>query len=390
MKTVYMDNAATTRVHQEVVAEMLPYFRDIYGNAHSVHSWGKKVNDAIDEARGKVSELIGGQPDEIVFTANATEASNLAIKGIAQAHQGKGKHIIISAIEHSPVLRSAETLEKIGFEVSVISVDNFGMINLDELAKSIREDTILVSIMQANGEVGSIQEIREISRIVKRRGIVFHTDAESSAGIIPVDVDDMGVDALSMAANSFHGPKGAGALWIRKGVQIMPLIEGGVAEGGRRAGTEDVPSIVGMGKAAELAGAEMSSRIEHISRLRDRLIKGVRQSIDHVMLTGHPTKRLPRTASFCVDFVEGEALLAFLDSAGVAAGSGSACASNVYKNASHVLSAMNIPPETARGALLFTVGPDNTDRDIDYVLEVLPPIVEKLRRISTSVNTKSP
>ncbi|MBT4511514.1 MAG: cysteine desulfurase [Chloroflexi bacterium] len=379
MRTVYFDNAATTRVHPEVVEAMLPYLQEVYGNAHSVHSWGSRTGEAIEKARCKVADLIMGRPEEIIFTANATEASNLAIKGLAQAYRDKGRHIIVSSIEHTPVLNSARTLEQAGFEVTVIGVDEHACVKLPELADSIREDTILVSIQHANGEVGTIQDMAAISELLKGKDILFHTDAESSAGIIPSNVGELGVDAMSLAANTFHGPKGAGALWLRNGVDIVPLIEGGIAENGRRAGTEDVAAIVGMGKACELAKTEMPSRIDHSRHLRDRLIEGLSSRIDNIVLTGHPANRLPRTASFCAKSVEGEAVLAFLDAAGIAAGSGAACASDVLKNSSHVLGAMGLPAELARGALLFTIGIENDELDIDYVIDVLPPIIKNLR-----------
>ncbi len=379
MRTVYFDNAATTRVHPEVVEAMLPYLQEVYGNAHSVHSWGSRTGEAIEKARGKVAELIMGQPEEIIFTANATEASNLAIKGLAQAYRDKGRHIVVSAIEHMPVLNSARTLEQAGFEVTVIGVDEQACVKLPELADSIREDTILVSIQHANGEVGTIQDMAAISELLKGKDILFHTDAESSAGIIPISVGELGIDAMSLAANTFHGPKGAGILWLRKGVDIVPLVEGGIAENGRRAGTEDVAAIVGMGKACEFAKTEMLSRIDHSRRLRDRLVEGLSSRIDSLVLTGHPENRLPRTASFCARSVEGEAMLAFLDASGIAAGSGAACASDVLKNSSHVLGAMGLPVEWARGALLFTIGIETDELDIDYVIDVLPPIIKNLR-----------
>ncbi len=379
MRTVYFDNAATTRVHPEVVEAMLPYLQEVYGNAHSVHSWGSRTGEAIEKARCIVADLIMGRPEEIIFTANATEASNLAIKGLVQAYQNKGRHIIVSAIEHTPVSNSARTLKQAGFEVTVIGVDKHACVKLQELADAIREDTILVSIQHANGEVGTIQDMAAISELLKGKDILFHTDAESSAGIIPSNVGELGIDAMSLAANTFHGPKGAGALWLRNGVDIVPLIEGGIAENGRRAGTEDVASIIGMGKACELAKREMSSRVDHSRRLRDRLVEELSSQIDDLVLTGHPTNRLPRTASFCAESVEGEAVLAFLDADGIAAGSGAACASDVLKNSSHVLGAMGLSVEVARGALLFTIGIENDELDIDYVIDVLPPIIKNLR-----------
>jgi len=381
MRRVYLDNTATTPLHPEVLEAMLPYLRDIYGNPQSIHIWGDAPREAIEEARAKLADLIGSQPEEIIFTGSGTESNNLAIKGLAQAYQARGKHIVISAIEHFSVMHSAKTLEKRGFDVTSVPVDGYGLVKLDELAKSIREDTIVVSIMHANGEVGTIQNIKEIGKLLKGRGMVFHTDAVASAGTIPVDVRDMGVDALSLAANQFYGPKGAGALWVRKGVRIIPLLDGGVQEGGRRAGTENVPAIVGMGKAAELAQQDMPYRTEHISGLRQRLTQGMVSRIDHVLPTGHPDNRLPGNASFCIEFIEGEAMLMLLSSRGIAASSGSACTSKALK-ASHVLTAMSIPPEIAQSSLLFTLMRDNTAEDIDYVLETLPSIVDRLRQMS--------
>jgi cysteine desulfurase len=381
MREVYLDNAAATRFFPEVLEAMLPYFRGIYGNPQSMHGWGDGAREAVEEARAKVANLIGGHADGVIFTASGTEANNFAIKGLAQAYQAKGKHIVISAIEHFSVMNSAKTMEKRGFEVTQVPVDKHGSVDMDRLAASIRDDTILVSIMHANGEVGTIQDIKKISGMVKKKGAIFHTDAVATAGTIPVDVDDLGVDALSMAANQFYGPKGAGAIWVRKGIRIIPMLDGGVQEGGRRGGTEDVPAIVGMGKAAELAKQNLPARMEHLSHLRDRLIKGMTSRIDHVILTGHPENRLPGNASFCIEFIEGESMLMMLSSKGVAVSSGSACTSRALK-ASHVLTAMGLPPEIAQGSLLFSIGLDNTQEDIDYVLEVMPPIVDRLRRMS--------
>ncbi|MDY6910921.1 MAG: cysteine desulfurase family protein [Chloroflexota bacterium] len=381
MREAYLDNAATTRLHPEVLDAMLPYLKEVYGNPQSMHNWGDRAKEAVEASRVEVADLIGGNPEEIIFTSSGTEANNFAVKGIARANQSKGKHIIISAIEHFSVMNSAKTLQKGGFEVTEISVDKHGIVDLDEIRANLRDDTILVSIMHANGEVGTIQNIEEISRLVKEKGIVFHTDAVASAGTIPVDVKEMGVDVLSMASNQFYGPKGAGAIWVRKGIRIIPMLDGGVQEGGRRGGTEDVPAIVGMGKAAKLAKRDLPERMAHISNLRDRLIEGLPSKIKHVILTGHPQQRLPGNASFCIEFVEGESMLMMLSSKGVAVSSGSACTSKALK-ASHVLTAMNLPPEIAQGSILFSLGPENTIEDIDYVLEVMPPIVQRLREMS--------
>jgi cysteine desulfurase len=380
-RKVYLDNAATTRLLPEVLEAMLPYLQNSYGNPSSLHSWGDEPREALEEARGKVARLIGAQPEEIIFTASGTEANNFAVKGLALAHQAKGRHIVISAIEHFSVMHSARTLEKWGFEVTIVPVDKYGLVAPEEVARSLRKETVLLSIMHANAEIGTIEPIREIAEVARKAGVIFHTDAVAAVGTIPVNVKELGVDALSLAANQFYGPKGVGALWLRKGTRIMPLLDGGVQEGGRRAGTENVPGIVGMGKAAELAQENMSSRMEHLSRLRDRLIEGVLSRVEHTLLTGHPNQRLPGTASFCVRFIEGESMLMLLDSQGVAASSGSACTSRALK-ASHVLTAIGIPAEIAQGSLLFSLGVDNTQEDIDYVLEKLPPVVERLRAMS--------
>ena len=381
MRKVYLDNAATTPILPEVLKAMLPYFKDAYGNPQSLHDWGDEAREAIEGARGRVSALIGAQSEEIIFTSSGTESNNFAIRGLAMAQQSKGKHIVVSAIEHFSVLNAARTMEKLGFELTLIPVDKYGLVNPEEVSRSIRKDTILVSIMHANGEVGTIQSIKEIARLVKEAGVIFHTDAVATAGTIPVDVKDLAVDALSLAGNQFYGSKGAGALWLKKGVRIIPFLDGGVQEGGRRAGTENVPAIVGLGKAAELAKEQMESRMGHLLTLRDRLIEGLPSRIEHTILTGHPTQRLPGNASFCIEFIEGEAMLMLLSSKGVAVSSGSACTSRALK-ASHVLTAMGIAPEIAQGSLLFSFGRENTEGDVDYVLEVLPPIVDRLRQMS--------
>ncbi len=380
-RKVYLDHIATTPVVPEVLETMLPYFRDIYGNPQSLHAWGDAAREAMERAREQVAALIGGSAEEVIFTASGSEANNLAIKGLAQGQSGKGRHIVVSAIEHFSVLHAARTLEKAGFELTIVPVDRYGLVDPDEVARSIRKDTILVSIMHANGEVGTIEPIAEIGKKVKEAGVLFHTDAVASTGNIPVNVNDLGVDALSLAGNQFYAPKGAAALWLRKRLRLIPLMDGGVQEGGRRPGTENVPAIVGLGKAAELAMTNMSSRMEKLSRLRDKLINGISERVDHAFLTGHPSQRLPHHASFCIEFIEGEAMLLLLNSAGIAVSSGSACTSRALK-ASHVLIAMGIPHEVAQGSLLFSLGLDNSEADIDYVIEKLPPIVDRLRQMS--------
>jgi len=381
MREVYLDYIATTPVLPEVLEAMLPYFRDAYGNVQSLHNWGDKAREAVEDARGRVADLIGGEAEEIIFTASGTESNNFAVKGLAIAQQSKGKHIVVSAIEHFSVLHSAKTLEKWGFEVTEVPVDKYGLVDPDKVAQSIRKDTILVSIMHANSEVGTIEPIKEIANIVKKSGAIFHTDAVATTGTIPIDVKEMGVDALSLAGNQLYGPKGAGALWVKKGVRIIPFLDGGVQEGGRRAGTEDVPAIVGLGKAAEIAKAGMGTRAKRSSALRDKLIAGLPKRIEHVLLTGHPAQRLPGHASFCIEFIEGEAMLMLLNSQGIAVSSGSACTSRALK-ASHVLIAMGLPHEIAQGSLLFSFGLNSTEEDVDYVLETMPPIVDRLRQMS--------
>jgi cysteine desulfurase len=380
-RIVYLDNMATTPVLPEVLEAMLPYFREVYGNPQSIHSWGDEAREAIEKAREQIAALIGGEAEEIIFTSSGSEANNLALKGLAQGQIAKGKHIIVSAIEHFSVLHAARTLEKAGFEITEVPVDKYGLIDPDEVARNIKKETILVSVMHANGEVGTIEPIAEIAREVKKAGVLFHTDAVASTGSIPVDVNKLGVDALSLAGNEFYGPKGSGALWVRKRVRLIPLMDGGVQEGGRRPGTENVPAIVGMGKAAELASRDMPSRAEKLSRLRDRLITGLPAAVGHVLVTGHPTQRLPQHASFCIEFIEGEGMLLLLNSQGIAVSSGSACTSKALK-ASHVLIAMGLPHEIAQGSLLFGLGVDTNEGDIDYVLEKLPPIIDKLRQMS--------
>ncbi len=382
MRKVYLDHSATYPLLPQVKDEMQPYLGESFGNPSSLHDWGDPAREAVETARERVAALIGAnEPEEVIFTASGTEANNFAIKGLAAAQQTKGKHIVISAIEHFSVMNSAKALERAGFEVTLVPVDGFGLVNPEDVAKSIRPDTILVSIMHANGEVGTIQPLKEIGLVTRAKKVLFHTDAVASCGTIPVDVKELGVDALSLAGNQFYGPKGSGALWLRKGVRIIPLLDGGVQEGGKRAGTEDVPAIAGLGKAAELAAAEMKARMQSLSQTRDRLIRGLPAKIEHVIVTGHPEKRLPGHASFCVEFIEGESMLMMLNSQGIGVSSGSSCTSRALK-ASHVLLAMGLSHEIAQSSLLFTLGISNSPEDIDYVLEAMPPIVERLRQMS--------
>jgi len=378
---VYLDNASTTPLLPEVKEVMIPFLGDIFGNPSSLHQWGDGAREAMDIARNQVAQLIGANAEEIIFTGSGTESNNLAVKGIATAQQKKGKHIIISDIEHFSVMHSARTLEKLGYELSLVPVDKRGVIDIERLREAIRDDTVLVSVMHANGEIGTIEPIKEIVEITREKGIFFHTDAIATAGVMPVDVKELGVDALSLSGNQFYGPKGVGALWVRKGVRVIPLLDGGIQEGGRRAGTENVAAIVGLGKAAEIASKEMNNRMKHLMPLRDRLLKELPEKVGHTVVTGHPQNRLLGNASFCVEFIEGEAMLMLLNSKGIAVSSGSACTSRALK-ASHVLIAMGISHELAQGSVLFSLGMDNTDEDIDYVLEELPPVVDRLRQMS--------
>ncbi len=381
MRKVYLDNVSTTPLLPEVREAMMPYLGDVFGNPSSLHDWGDAAREAVDAARAQVAQLIGADAEGIMFTGSGTESNNFAIKGLVLAQQNKGKHVVISEIEHFSVLQSARTLEKWGFELSLVPVDKYGVVDPEDVRKSLRKDTVLVSVMHANSEVGTIEPIQEIAKIARENNVVFHTDAVATAGTIPVNVKGLGVDALSLAGNQFYGPKGVGALWVRKGVRIMPLLDGGIQEEGRRAGTENVPAIIGLGKAAELATANMVARVKQLTPLRDRLLNELPGKIGHIVVTGHPQNRLPGNASFCVEFIEGESMLMLLNSKGVAVSSGSACTSRALK-ASHVLIAMGISHELAQGSLLFSFGLDNTPEDIDYVLEMLPPIVDRLRQMS--------
>ena len=381
MRRIYLDHIAGTPLHADVVEAMLPYLKQNFGNPQSLHSVGQQALEAIEKARNKVAQLINAQSSEIFYASSGSEANNFAMKGFALAHRKKGNHVVLSSIEHQSILNAAKFLGKLGFSFSHIPVDKFGMIDPEDVKKAISKETILVSIMLANGEVGTIEPLAEIAEICRSREVLLHTDAVDAVGNIPVDVKALGVDALSMAGNQFYGPKGSAALFIKKGRRILPFIDGGIQEGGRRAGTEDVPAIVGLGKAAELALLNMESRVEKMKTLRDALIKGLLESIEHTVLTGHPEKRLPHHASFCVEFVEGESMLLNLDMQGIASASGSSCTSRALK-ASHVLLAMGIDHALAQSSLVFSLIDSTAPDDIDYLLEVFPPIIERLRKMS--------
>jgi cysteine desulfurase len=382
MKRVYMDHAATTPTDIEVVKEMEPYFTQKYGNPNSIHSFGQEVRDAVEEVRKKIAHLIGAGLSEIIFTSGGTESDNYAIKGIAWANQKKGNHIITSKIEHHAVLHSCHFLEKHGFNVTYLPVDKYGLINPDDVKRAITDKTILVTILHANNEIGTIEPIKEIGKTVKGAGIYFHTDSVQTVGHIPIDVNDLGVDMLSMSGHKLYGPNGVGVLYLRKGTKIDSLMDGGGQEKNRRAGTENVAGIVGIGKAAELAEKRLAQGEEDkIIKLRDKLIKEIMNKVENVRLNGHPTNRLPGNVNFCFEFIEGESMLLNLDMEGVAASSGSACTSGSLEP-SHVLLAIGLPPEIAHGSLRLTLGKDNTEEEVDYVIDILPQIIEKLRALS--------
>ncbi|MEK7699236.1 MAG: aminotransferase class V-fold PLP-dependent enzyme [Planctomycetota bacterium] len=381
MKKIYMDNVSGTPTHPQVIDAMLPFLKEGFGNPSNLHQFGRMASEAIQSARGQVAKLINAKPGEIIFTASGTEANNFALKGILNSHKKKGNHIITSEIEHFSVLNPLKTLEKSGYTVTYVPVDKHGTVNPDDVKKAIKPTTVMVSIMYANGEIGTIEPIREIGAITRERGIVFHTDAIAAVGNIPVNVAGDQVDALSMSANQFGGTSGIGALYLREGIRILPLLQGGVQEGGRRAGTENLIGIVGMGKAAELANAEMTQRVDKVAKLRDQLKDGILKNISNVHLNGHPTNRLPGNLSLCIEYIEGESVLLFLDMQGIAVSSGSACTSRSLK-ASHVIMSTGVDAALAQGTILFSLGIDNSDSDVQYVLEKLPPIVNRLREMS--------
>jgi len=378
---VYFDHAATTPTRPEVVEAMLPYFQERWGNPSSIHTSGREAAAGMDQARGQVAALVGALPEEIVFTSSGTEADNQALVGISLAREKKGNHIITSAIEHHAVLHTAQYLEKRGLQVTYLPVDSTGLVDPNDVRKAITDRTILVSIMHANNEIGTIEPIAEIGAICRERDVILHTDAVQTVGHVPLNVRELNVDLLSLSAHKFYGPKGVGALFVRKGVRISPLIHGGGHERGRRSSTENVPGIVGLGEAARLAVRDLDWEIKHSTELRDRLIEGVLGRVPDAILTGHPTRRLPNSASVCVRYVEGESMLLNLDFEGIAASSGSACTSGSLE-ASHVLLAIGLPHDLAHGSLRLTVGRGNTPAEVDHFLTVFPPIVEKLRAMS--------
>jgi len=381
MRTVYLDNGSATKIDPRVLDVMLPYLKEEYGNAQSMHSLGQRAKDALEKSRAAVAGLINAPTSQIIFTSCGSESNNLAIKGVAYAYKDKGKHIIVSSIEHFSVLQAAKRLGQEGYEITYLPVDKYGVVSPDELEKNMRRDTILVSIQHANPEIGTIQDIKKLSEITHKAGAFFHTDAVASAGIIPIDVNELGVDLLSFAGSTIYGPKGAGALFFKKGIRLVPLFDGGIQESGRRAGTENIPAIVGFGKACEIAKEELKTNAEKIAGLQKRLMNELPQRIQYIYLNGHPENRLPNNVNFSVEFVEGESMLLFLDQKGIYVTSGSACTSRALKM-SHVLQAIKIDPAVAQGSILMVLSKYNTDEDIDYILNEFPPIVTQLRNMS--------
>ena len=381
MRRIYLDYAATTPTHPEVMKAMLPFFTEVFGNPSSIYSYGQEAKAAIEEAKIKVAELIGARDEEIVFTSGGTEADNFAIKGVAYASKHQGNHIITSSIEHHAVIETCKFLETRGFSITYLPVDEYGLVDPGDVKKAITDKTILITVMHANNEMGTIEPIAEIGRIAREAGIYFHTDAVQTVGHIPVDVNECRLDLLSMSAHKLYGPKGVGALYIRKGTKLIPFMHGGEQERRRRASTENIPGIVGFAKAVELAQQEINEGAERLTCLRDQLTKGLLERIDHVRVNGHPLRRLPNNINVSVDFVEGESMLLNLDLEGICASTGSACSSSSLE-ASYVLLAMGLSHEQAHGSLRFTLGKWTTGEEIGRVLEVLPRIVVRLRAMS--------
>jgi len=381
-KRIYMDHTAGRPVDPHVIEAMLPYMKSLYGNPSSVHSFGQEARQALEEARTKVAELINAERKEsVIFTSGATESNNMAIKGVALRNKDRGKHIITSNIEHMSVLNPCKFLMTRGFKVTFLPVDQYGFVDIKSLEEELTNETILVSIMYANGEIGTIQPIKEISQMVHRNNAYLHVDAAAANGQVPIDVQNEGIDLLTISSNDMYGPKGVGALYIKKSTRLEPLIHGGGQERGLRSGTENLHGIVGFGKAAEIAKEEMSTESERLKKLRDKLIKGLLDPIPHSFLNGHPTKRLPNNAAVRYSFIEGESILLDLDMKGVAASSGSACTAKTLEP-SHVLRAIGLKHEEAHGSLLFTLGRRNTEEEVDYVIRIMPDIVKRLREMS--------
>lgn len=388
MAKIYMDHVAGTPILPEVLEAMLPYLKERFGNPSSIHGLGEEAETAINEAREQVAALIGAAPEEIIFTSCGTESNNFAFKGVPWAMKSKGNHIVTTPIEHFSIMHAIKTMEKMGFEVTQVPVDGHGRVDPADVAKAITERTVLVSVQHANPEIGTIQAVTEIGAVCKEKGIPFHTDAVVSAGLLPINVKEMNISLLSLAANMFYGPKGAAALYLKKGLPIQPLLDGGIQERGKRAGTENVPAIVGMGTAARIAAEKMAERQAHLRKLGRKLQNGLLERIEHLHLFGHPEDRLPGHVSVGAEFVEGESILLFMDMAGIAIASGSACISRSLK-VSHVMLAMGIDHARAQGSLLFSLGKDNTEEEVEKVFEALPPIVQRLRDMSPLYKKKT-
>ncbi len=380
-RIVYADHSATTAVRPEVLEAMLPYFSENYGNPSSIYKIAQKSKVAVDNARHQVAQAIGAADGEIYFTGCGTEADNWALKSIAENYANKGNHIITSAVEHHAILHTCQYLEKKGIRVTYLPVDKDGQVSVESLREAIDDQTILVSIMMANNEIGTINPIAELGAVCKEKSVLFHVDAVQAVGTLPIDVKAMNIDMLSMSAHKFYGPKGVGALYARKGIRLQPFMHGGAQENKHRAGTENVPGIVGMGKAIELAEAEREANAQRLQAMRDRLIAGIEEKIPYARLNGSRTQRLPGHVNFSFQFIEGESLLMLLDFCGICASSGSACTSGSL-DPSHVLLAIGLPHEIAHGSLRLTLGRENTMEDVEYILEKLPPIVERLRAMS--------
>lgn len=380
-KRIYLDYSATTPVKQDVVNAMLPYFTETFGNPSSIHAFGRDAKNSVNKTREIIAQFINATADEVYFTGGGSESDNWAIRGVAQAYKAKGNHIITTTIEHHAVLHTCEALEKEGFEVTYLPVDAEGKIDMAALEAAIKETTTLITIMAVNNEIGTIQPIAEIGALAKSKGVLFHTDAVQALGNIDLDVQAMNIDLMSMSSHKIYGPKGVGALYVKKGVRIKNLIEGGAQERKRRAGTENVPGIIGFGKAVEMAAENFDNHVKHLMTLRDRLRKGIMEQIPYTKLNGHPTDRHPGNVNVCFEFIEGESLLLSLDLVGIAGSSGSACTSGSL-DPSHVLMAIGLPHEIAHGSLRLTIGDFTTEEDVDYTIENLITIVERLRSYS--------
>jgi len=382
MRRVYMDHTAGMPVDPRVLEAMMPYFSQQYGNPSSLHSWGNEARKTMEDTRAKIVALVGAKrSEEIFFTSGGTESNNLAIKGVAYRNKDRGNHIVTSTIEHMSVMNPCKSLLREGFNITYVPVDKYGVVDVQSLEKALTDKTILVSVMYANGEIGTIQPIKEIGEIAHRKGALLHVDAVAAAGQVPISVENENIDLMSISSNDMYGPRGIGALYVRTGTRIQPIIQGGGQERGLRSGTENIPAIVGMGKAAEIVKTETKTEGERLSRLRDKLIRGLLENNPSSFLNGHPTQRLPNNANVRFSYIEGESLILSLDMLGVACSSGSACTSKTLEP-SHVLLAIGLKHEEAHGSLLFTLGKQNTDEDVDYVVNALPDIVKRLRTIS--------